>query len=426
MWYMPDYLFEALIPRASDLTLAELNELDDEKLDRYIENLRQFILKKINRKVPPFSKNLTLGRIIQIFQDLAFHNGAFLIEPNDDHFNDGILFYNSQIATAVNHWFFSMFETPTKSGKDPLAQFHDPAIFNSNMKSVIRENKFKYQSNSPYKRISETLTAFRVIRGSKPVYNWSPEVMKFACINTARRLMTSKKFLIYDPCMGWGGRLVGALSLTGMELFNNVGIVYAGTDVNISLQSQYDKIIAFWKDNVTSADNFTFIPRTIGAENILEDKHFSDLKGKFDVAVTSPPYYNCELYDSSPAQSFVKFPNYDYGEKNWRDNFLRPLISNVNQLLRPQGEFWLNVADVRNSDNFEGSDYIELERDAVRIAKEVGFFLAYKYYIKMPYLGLMTKSQRKNAKNSSIPRNVFPYKNQIIKVEPLFCFKKRS
>jgi len=57
-----------------------------------------------------------------------------------------------------------------------------------------------------------------------------------------------------------------------------------------------------------------------------------------------------EQYSNDRNQSFTKYPSYDgAGEASWKNGFLKRMIETNYRLLKPNGEFWLNIADVRDS-----------------------------------------------------------------------------
>lgn len=81
-------------------------------------------------------------------------------------------------------------------------------------------------------------------------------------------------------------------------------------------------------------------------------------KRVFDMAITSPPYFDVEQY-SGEEQSHVRYGNYD----KWVDRFYRVLIEKTYKALKGGGVFVLQV----------GSKSYPLLKDGTRIAEEVGF-----------------------------------------------------
>jgi len=121
-----------------------------------------------------------------------------------------------------------------------------------------------------------------------------------------------KKWL--DPTAGWGDRLRSAITY---------GCKYTGVDSNPDMQVAYKQII---KDNVLKEDC-----------EVLEGK-FQDvqIKGKYDLVFTSPPFYTKEKYE---------------GMVDWKDieeflkEFLKPLFDKSLKHLSKNGHLVLYIED---------------------------------------------------------------------------------
>ena len=160
---------------------------------------------------------------------------------------------------------------------------------------------------------------------------------------------------VLDPCHGWGGRLVGAL-LADVQS-------YTGVDPSDEASAGVHKIADAYHE---------YSPET---KVTLLKMPFEDTEleaGAYDIAITSPPYFDVELYHGEQ-QSHVRYPKYDL----WRDGFYRQLIAKVYDYLRDGGTFILQV----------GSQKYPLLEDGKKIAAEVGFRL-----LDVRPLGGMTSS----------------------------------
>ena len=160
---------------------------------------------------------------------------------------------------------------------------------------------------------------------------------------------------VLDPCHGWGGRLVGAL-LADVQS-------YTGVDPSDEASAGVHKIADAYHE---------YSPET---KVTLLKMPFEDTEleaGAYDIAITSPPYFDVELYHGEQ-QSYVRYPKYDL----WRDGFYRQLIAKVYDYLRDGGTFILQV----------GSQKYPLLEDGKKIAAEVGFRL-----LDVRPLGGMTSS----------------------------------
>ena len=128
--------------------------------------------------------------------------------------------------------------------------------------------------------------------------------------------------------------------------------------------------------------------------------------GKADLCMTSPPYFGAENYDpDSSKQSANRYAAYE----QWRTKFYLPLVKGAYDLLKPGGVFVLNIADVKEA--------MSLERDARRLAREVGFANDGFYKMATP----LHPSLRK-AKTRKFHKLVVNGKD--MKYEPVFVFRK--
>ena len=109
---------------------------------------------------------------------------------------------------------------------------------------------------------------------------------------------------VLDPCAGWGGRMIGAAS---------VGAFYHGFEPSTNTHAGLMRLGEFLKSFGTGFDyNVECLP--------FEDAVLTD---EYDVALTSPPYYDTEHYSDEPTQARIRYPNYAAFESS----FLLPMVS---------------------------------------------------------------------------------------------------
>jgi tRNA1(Val) A37 N6-methylase TrmN6 len=126
--------------------------------------------------------------------------------------------------------------------------------------------------------------------------------------------MKYKATSILDFSSGWGGRLVGAMSIPNVK--------YIGFDVNLNLELPYNQMIDFIECRNRATMNFV-------------DSSTADFsKYDYDFVFTSPPYYNLEVYSN--------FPEYK-DENDWYDKFLLKVVRNSYKHLKEGGHYALNI-----------------------------------------------------------------------------------
>lgn len=120
---------------------------------------------------------------------------------------------------------------------------------------------------------------------------------------------------ILDFTMGWGGRLVGACALDIPK--------YIGIDSNKNLEQPYSSMKRFLNDHSSTEIDLRF-----------EDALVVDYsKMTYDLVLTSPPYYNIEMYSDHKERTRIE----------WDNEFYKPLITKTFQHLQVGGHYCLNI-----------------------------------------------------------------------------------
>ena len=259
----------------------------------------------------------------------------------------------------------------------------------------------------------EATAAFRIGMGTQAVVNFPPLTAKYLYQRFTEHIKEQKKINIYDPSAGWGGRILGALSV------DDRNIHYIGNDPNTENQipeigkTRYEYLAEFFNSKIPGASNpfwghqNTYEIFTTGSEIIHLDSNFQKYKGELDFVFTSPPYFDRERYSNDESQSFKKFSNYD----SWRDGFLRPTLTTAFEYLKNDRYILWNIADIKM-----GKDkFFTLEQDSINILTELG--CEYKGKIKMT-MSPMTGVDLSGVKNS------MKIGDMVYKYEPIFIFYK--
>ena len=259
----------------------------------------------------------------------------------------------------------------------------------------------------------EATAAFRIGMGTQAVVNFPPLTAKYLYQRFTQHIKEQDVINIYDPSAGWGGRILGALSI------DDRNIHYIGNDPNTENQipeigkTRYEYLAEFFNNKVPGAANpfwghaNTYEIFTTGSEVIADDPRFQKYKGKLDFAFTSPPYFDRERYSDDDSQSFKKFGNYE----SWRDGFLKPTLTTIFEYLRNDRYVCWNIADIK-----VGPDkFYPLEQDSIDILTQLG--CEYKGKLRMT-MSPMTGMDLSKAKNS------MQIEGQFYKYEPIFIFYK--
>ena len=154
--------------------------------------------------------------------------------------------------------------------------------------------------------------------------------------------------ILFDPCAGWGGRMLGTVS-TGWN--------YVSCDPNIETYNNVNRIIDFLE--IGNKVNLHNIPvETFDIEGLKE----------IDIVLTSPPYFNLEVYNQDENQSYNKFNTYEV----WRDQWLFPIITRSLSVLKENGISAWNVMNFKKYDLV--GDVISIhEKHGFKLFDTVGF-----------------------------------------------------
>jgi hypothetical protein len=194
----------------------------------------------------------------------------------------------------------------------------------------------------------------------KEVYN-----ICISAINIFRPLVAMEIYVKYKPnCVldftcGWGGRLVGACALNIPH--------YIGIDINKNLINPYNEMKCFL--NNTSKTNIDIF---------FENANLFDYSTiKYDMVLTSPPYYFLEKYSNNE--------DYNNSKKEMDEHFYIPVISNTYKYLQVGGHYCLNVnKEIYNNVCIsllgEASDIIPLKKSKRQNNYDENIYIWHKLY----------------------------------------------
>lgn len=184
-----------------------------------------------------------------------------------------------------------------------------------NLEKILRWNRKSH--TTPY--ISELKRGIYFCCGLTKNTMYRPQIMKLACIKY-------KPKRVLDPCAGWGGRMLGTVAY---------GAEYIAFEPNTTTYINLQKIVKF----LGIEDKVTLIcddARNMKQYNIAP----------VDMVLTSPPYFDLEVYTHEDTQSITKTDNY----RDWADGFLRDIIKLGLDHLNDDGVSCWNVGKVKKND----------------------------------------------------------------------------
>jgi hypothetical protein len=173
---------------------------------------------------------------------------------------------------------------------------------------------------------------------------------------TKYRTVTAKAIVEYfgarrvlDPCVGWGGRMLGTL-VTGAE--------YVGCEPDPNTVAGLRGILA----ELPNPERATVFAQPV--EACWDRLHALRSMEAFDMVLTSPPYFNLELYTGGE-QSVARFPTWS----EWVAGWLKPTILGCLACLGEGGVSCWSVKNIRTDRVYPLAD------EVARIHKEAGWEL---------------------------------------------------
>jgi len=249
--------------------------------------------------------------------------------------------------------------------------------------------------------------------------NFPPLTAKFLYEKFTENFKTQDQINIYDPSAGWGGRLLGALSVDDSRNIHYIG-TDPNTDHNIENgKTKYHDFAEFFNTKTYRANGLfpkihTYEIFQHGSEEIHKDPAFQKYKGKLDIIFTSPPYFSKEAYSEDGEQSYKKFSQYDL----WRDGFLRKTLETCVEYLRNDRYLLWNIADAV----FDGKT-LPLEQDSIDFLTSFG--MQYQGKLKMALAQMPGGNRIDTVTGLPKSKNFCKINDKTwLKYEPIFIFYK--
>jgi len=262
------------------------------------------------------------------------------------------------------------FPQPTKKyhyryGKHPAVIITQSDEYSCNILSDFFTESVRLQANvvdypSPldyysvnYSTIVEKAEQLRPVNSDQPLRYWVREAVYSLTKECTNFKIMVVKFLIeffqvrviLDPSAGWGDRILGAAAAGAL--------VYHGIDPNPALVEPYKDMIQFVSEQDPQNKLGPISPRfSLTCQDFLQVNLTPE---SYDCVLTSPPFYNYEIYSSAPGQSIQNRPTLD----SWFTQFLVPYLTKAWMALVSGGYMILYISDVKTGQYTERmADYI--------------------------------------------------------------------
>lgn len=210
--------------------------------------------------------------------------------------------------SSANAFHPEMWDVQCKKSKTSMQIYKDRKLFYAALRKRVRYSDTRLVDFN----VRKSLKAF----GVQAVSNFRPTISKWVyekfCPEGGKAL---------DPCAGYGGRLMGAMTSHIDK--------YVGIDPNRDTQ----------EGNQLFSRKLSSLGSEVNVELYITPFEDFDVFDEYDVAFTSPPYFDIEKYSKDSNQSYIRYPNKDL----WIDKFLRVLITKSYNAVKLGGYVVLNV-----------------------------------------------------------------------------------
>lgn len=249
---------------------------------------------------------------------------------------------------ACSPYFPNRFTARSGSGASPIEAWYDDEV----LRWAV---KFQLGQGDP-------VTPHRVLR-AVTMRCRAPSVFRPSVAAWIYRTYARPGATVWDPCAGYGGRLLGA---------HVAGVRYVGCDVDEATVS-----------------GVRALGERLGADARVVQASAEEFDpGAVGLVFTSPPYFDRERYSEAGAQSWRR---YGSDVESWVGGFLCPVLTTAARSLPPGGPLVLNVADVRSGSGRRPVPLIELTE---RVAGECGFSLLERLWMPLARLNRTPEAAR--------------------------------
>jgi 16S rRNA G966 N2-methylase RsmD len=234
---------------------------------------------------------------------------ALLLKANTRMVENGSIIHTTKAGALIcNHFFPQRWDARYRTNPSVREAWYDP-------KMLRRAIKFQLSVGDP-------VTPVRVFRALQAVVR-APTNFRPCFAKAIVKHFSSEGGVVLDPCAGYGGRALGALS---------AGRSYIGVDPNSRARTSFDQVAS-----LMGSMTFHNVP--------FEEVDLGNLQA--DLVFTSPPYYSVERYEDKTTQSWVRYSTWSA----WVSGFLVPFVEKSWVHLRPGGYFVVNTKTVKYGDH---------------------------------------------------------------------------
>lgn len=285
--------------------------------DNTIEEVERakIIFKKLRKTSFPYPRIKESESYVSIIEHLFLND---CLKINDKEFK-----YSSSGMKVISDLCPQIFDMATNNSLTPLQIFNDDEKL---MDCIFRTLKYAKKDT-----ISAIRSGLKTYKNNRCVSNfpplWAKAVLKEYC--------TAKNLTMLDFSCGFGGRMLGSYASSVVRYY--IGIDPLTENINSNFRI-YDLI-----KKHSSLNNKEFNCKLI---NETAEKGLNIIDENVDIILTSPPYFNKEIYSDDKSQCYNFYSDY----LDWKDKWLKDVIHKSFNLLNHNGIMAIFIGNVNTHD----------------------------------------------------------------------------
>jgi hypothetical protein len=218
-------------------------------------------------------------------------------------------------------WHFHPYSWSVRCGdmRTPIEVYGDDDLLHD----ALEHRKTMGKCSSP----SDLRKALSIYTGTQTVSNFSP-------LGSAALFdrYLPQGGVVYDPCAGWGGRLLGSIACKKVARYIATEPATLTFDGLCAMRDELPPMVRHLGRHVPEIELYK-----TGSEDFRRLE-----KGSIQMSIISSPYFDHEQYSHEETQSFIKFRT----PEAWRDEWLGATLSNCHHALTETGCLAVNIAGV--------------------------------------------------------------------------------
>jgi len=291
------YMYLYQIPKRTQSESQKNRKTKTDKLGRFkktelteeLEKRAQFLLRKLKGSGFPYYEIKEHSDYCSLLERLS----KLSLDKDEGDYR-----YSSSCMGIIRDFCPQLFHMKRKGSLSPIEIFSD----DKSLLDCIRRT-IKYARKDSVASIRSGLKTYK---SNKAVSNfppiWAKSIIQDLDLEEADML---------DYSSGFGGRLIGAYASDKIKK-------YVGVD---PCKNNYDSVtkigeVVDYHSNLSKKD-FSW-----ELKNITAEEYFEKFDEKFDLVLTSPPYFDLEVYENDKSQSYIKHNSYEDWLNNWHHKIL--------------------------------------------------------------------------------------------------------